>query len=134
MLTWQLYFLCSTTPMVTTSSSDGCVQVHQLTSGELTPVSSWKAHDYEAWITAFNYWDTNIVYTGWYLYKSSRNVNCLKSTILQKYNWYYYHFCLNCSFQDTNVLHMYGVEFLLLCMFVCFGQYIYLRNLLNNYL
>ncbi|XP_011445594.3 diphthine methyltransferase isoform X1 [Magallana gigas] len=63
-LDWSNRVSKSNAPMLTTSSSDGCVQVHQLTSGDLTPVSSWKAHDYEAWITAFNYWDTNVVYTG----------------------------------------------------------------------
>ena len=59
-----LLFCHSTTPQLTTSSSDGCVQVHQLTQGELTPVCSWKAHDYEAWITAFDNWNTNVVYSG----------------------------------------------------------------------
>uniref|UniRef100_A0A8W8MRX1 Uncharacterized protein n=1 Tax=Magallana gigas TaxID=29159 RepID=A0A8W8MRX1_MAGGI len=37
--------------MLTTSSSDGCVQVHQLTSGEPIPVSSLKVHNNDAWIT-----------------------------------------------------------------------------------
>ncbi|XP_065921806.1 uncharacterized protein [Magallana gigas] len=37
--------------MLTTSSSDGCVQVHQLSSGEPIPVSSLKVHNNEAWIT-----------------------------------------------------------------------------------
>lgn len=30
----------------------------------LTLTESWKAHDYEPWVTAWNYWDTNFVYSG----------------------------------------------------------------------
>nr|XP_022317905.1 diphthine methyltransferase-like isoform X1 [Crassostrea virginica] len=63
-LDWSNRINKSTTPQLTTSSSDGCVQIHQLTQGELTPVCSWKAHDYEAWITAFDNWNTNVVYSG----------------------------------------------------------------------
>ncbi|KAK3739991.1 hypothetical protein RRG08_005263 [Elysia crispata] len=31
---------------------------------DLTPVLSWHAHDYEAWITAFHKFDNNLVFTG----------------------------------------------------------------------
>ncbi|KAF9455998.1 WD-40 repeat-containing protein [Collybia nuda] len=32
--------------------------------GGLTLTESWKAHDYELWVGAWNYWDTNVVYSG----------------------------------------------------------------------
>lgn len=32
----------------------------------LSVVDVWKAHDYEVWTGAWDYWNTNIVYTGWY--------------------------------------------------------------------
>lgn len=50
---------------ITCSSSDGCVSLFSLTESEgLNCLSSWKSHDFEAWITAFDYWNTNIIYTG----------------------------------------------------------------------
>lgn len=29
-----------------------------------TIVEKWKAHDYEAWIAAFNYWNPNVIWSG----------------------------------------------------------------------
>ncbi|KAK9523214.1 hypothetical protein VZT92_019620 [Zoarces viviparus] len=46
------------------SDSAGCVSVLSLAEGALTPLSQWKAHDFEAWISAFSYWDTQLVYSG----------------------------------------------------------------------
>ncbi|XP_061169058.1 diphthine methyltransferase-like [Saccostrea echinata] len=63
-LDWANRITKSDPPQLTTSSSDGHIHVHQLISGDLTLLSSWKAHDYEAWITAFNYWDTNVLFSG----------------------------------------------------------------------
>nr|XP_044993070.1 diphthine methyltransferase isoform X2 [Jaculus jaculus] len=49
-------------------SSDSKGQLHLLmvneTTAELQPVASWPAHHYEAWITAFNYWQTELLYSG----------------------------------------------------------------------
>lgn len=33
-------------------------------TGNLTIVNRWRAHDYEPWIAAWNYWDTSIIYSG----------------------------------------------------------------------
>lgn len=49
---------------VVSSDSAGCVNVLSLGENSLTAVSQWKAHDFEAWISAFSYWDTQLVYSG----------------------------------------------------------------------
>nr|XP_043881149.1 diphthine methyltransferase isoform X1 [Solea senegalensis]XP_043881151.1 diphthine methyltransferase isoform X1 [Solea senegalensis] len=49
---------------VVCSDSAGCISVLSLDEGSLTTLSQWKAHDFEAWISAFSYWDTQLVYTG----------------------------------------------------------------------
>ncbi|XP_069871288.1 diphthine methyltransferase isoform X4 [Dipodomys merriami] len=49
-------------------SSDSKGQLHLLTVNEagsgLQCVASWQAHHFEAWVAAFNYWQTDIVYSG----------------------------------------------------------------------
>ncbi|GAB1286037.1 Diphthine methyltransferase [Apodemus speciosus] len=48
-------------------SSDSKGQLHLLMVNEgaadLQPVASWPAHHFEAWIAAFNYWQTELVYS-----------------------------------------------------------------------
>ncbi|KAI0689612.1 WD-40 repeat-containing protein [Cytidiella melzeri] len=47
------------------SMSDGSVALLQpATSAGLSVVDTWHAHDFEPWIAAWNYWDTNTIYTG----------------------------------------------------------------------
>ncbi|XP_051022258.1 diphthine methyltransferase [Acomys russatus] len=49
-------------------SSDSKGQLHLLTvsegAAELQQVASWPAHHFEAWIAAFDYWQTELVYSG----------------------------------------------------------------------
>ncbi|KAM4877668.1 diphthine methyltransferase isoform 2-T2 [Thomomys bottae] len=49
-------------------SSDSKGQLHLLMVDEagsgLQRVASWQAHHFEAWIAAFNYWQTEVVYSG----------------------------------------------------------------------
>ncbi|KAL5518935.1 hypothetical protein ACEPAH_618 [Sanghuangporus vaninii] len=50
---------------IAVSCSDGSLSVFQPdTSGCFAEMRSWHAHDFEAWITAWDYWNTNIVYSG----------------------------------------------------------------------
>ncbi|XP_050616083.1 diphthine methyltransferase isoform X1 [Macaca thibetana thibetana] len=49
-------------------SSDSTGQLHLLTVNETGPklqkAAAWQAHQFEAWIAAFDYWHTEIVYSG----------------------------------------------------------------------
>lgn len=51
---------------IITSDSKG--QLHLLKVDEAGPgpraVTTWQAHDFEAWVAAFNYWQTDVVYSG----------------------------------------------------------------------
>ena len=46
------------------SNSDGFLSLFDLNSPDLTEIASWQAHDLEVWITAFNYHNTSIIYSG----------------------------------------------------------------------
>ncbi|KAI5613054.1 diphthine methyltransferase isoform X2 [Silurus asotus] len=54
----------STDLRVLTSDSTGSLTVLSLAEDNLSAVAQWKAHDFEAWISAFSYWDTQLVYSG----------------------------------------------------------------------
>ncbi|CAN9512783.1 unnamed protein product [Ophioblennius macclurei] len=63
-LDWSTGRLDSSDVRVVCSDSAGCVNVFSLAEGALTALSQWKAHDFEAWISAFSYWDTQLLYSG----------------------------------------------------------------------
>uniref|UniRef100_A0A665UX91 Diphthamide biosynthesis 7 n=1 Tax=Echeneis naucrates TaxID=173247 RepID=A0A665UX91_ECHNA len=63
-LDWSTGRMDSSDVRVVCSDSAGCVSVLSVAEGTLTTLSQWKAHDFEAWISAFSYWDTQLIYSG----------------------------------------------------------------------
>ena len=51
------------TQRVVTSDSTGSLSVFEVTS-DVTMTSQWHAHDFEAWICAFDQWRTDVLYSG----------------------------------------------------------------------
>ncbi|KAG0693499.1 Diphthine methyltransferase [Chionoecetes opilio] len=63
-LDWSTRKDSSDDPLIAISDSKGKITLIQLGNEELKPQQSFPAHEYEAWITGFNYWNKNILYTG----------------------------------------------------------------------
>lgn len=63
-LDWSTRKNNSDAPLIATSDSKGKISIIQLVNQELRLQQKLLAHEYEAWITSFNYWNDNIVYTG----------------------------------------------------------------------
>lgn len=51
-------------PVIAISDSNGKITLVKLCNEEMKLQQRFPAHEYEAWITAFNYWNTSILYTG----------------------------------------------------------------------
>lgn len=49
---------------IAVSDSKGAVSLYKVAGDKLELVASKKLHDFEAWITAFDYWNPNTVYSG----------------------------------------------------------------------
>ncbi|XP_056275972.1 diphthine methyltransferase [Pseudoliparis swirei] len=63
-LDWSTGRMDSSDVRVVCSDSAGGLSLLSLAEGSLVAVVQWKAHDFEAWISAFSYWDTQLVYSG----------------------------------------------------------------------
>ncbi|KAJ2369754.1 hypothetical protein H4S01_000803 [Coemansia sp. RSA 2610] len=63
-LDWSNRLSPSNTPHIVTSQSDGSLNLLQFSESKLEVASQWQGHDMEAWISAFDYWNTNVVYSG----------------------------------------------------------------------
>jgi len=75
-----LYVSYCSEPRIIVSGSSGNLTLVELTGSGLIPASQWKAHDFEAWVAAFNYFNTSIVYSG---------KNCTDVS----YFLYFFYFC-----------------------------------------
>ncbi|CAH1795262.1 unnamed protein product [Owenia fusiformis] len=63
-LDWSTGKYPSQTPEIVFSDSKGMIGIIDATSSPKVQPIKWKAHDFEAWIAAYDYHDTNILYSG----------------------------------------------------------------------
>ncbi|PIA18305.1 WD40 repeat-like protein [Coemansia reversa NRRL 1564] len=63
-LDWSNRLEGGSKPSIATSHSDGCLQLLEMTESAIRIESQWQAHDLEAWIAAFDYWNPAVVYSG----------------------------------------------------------------------
>ena len=46
------------------SQSDGFLSLLRPRDGMMIVTENWHAHEYEPWVAAWNYWDTNVLFSG----------------------------------------------------------------------
>nr|CBH09247.1 putative WD40 repeat domain 85 [Heliconius melpomene] len=51
-------------PCLVVSDSSGAVTVFRVLEKGLENIGQWKSHNFEAWIAAFNYWNSDVFYSG----------------------------------------------------------------------
>lgn len=63
-LDWNNRIYQSESPKIVVSHSDGGISLNDVSEGGITTMETWKGHDFEAWIAAFDHFDPNTVFTG----------------------------------------------------------------------
>ncbi|RZC34978.1 diphthamide biosynthesis protein 7, partial [Asbolus verrucosus] len=63
-LDWATGKYPSDEPQVVCSDSKGAIHRFRLKDDQLVEQGRWHGHEFEAWITGFYYWDTNIFFSG----------------------------------------------------------------------
>ena len=63
-LSWCNEIDSSLVPQLASSSSNGKIQLFQLSESSVTRTACWRAHDFEAWICCFDIYNPSILYSG----------------------------------------------------------------------
>ncbi|XP_018574760.1 diphthine methyltransferase [Anoplophora glabripennis] len=63
-LDWSTAIYGSNEPEIVCSDSKGRIHLMKLIDNNIILLNTWQGHDFEAWISAFYYWDTNIFFSG----------------------------------------------------------------------
>ncbi|KAJ1643594.1 hypothetical protein J3B02_000061 [Coemansia erecta] len=61
---WSNRLDSTDTPSIAASYSDGSVRLLRFAESRLEVLDQWQAHDAEAWITSFDYWNPSVVFSG----------------------------------------------------------------------
>lgn len=78
-LDWSTGKYQSQTPKIICSDSKGDIHLFRFFGDNLELENTWHAHDFEAWIAGFYYWDINIMFTGKNTIKCELNDNIINS-------------------------------------------------------
>lgn len=63
-LDWSTGICQSNEPEIICSDSKGRIHLLKLINNNLTLLNTWPCHDFEAWTSAFYYWNTNLFFSG----------------------------------------------------------------------
>ncbi|XP_035432929.2 diphthine methyltransferase isoform X1 [Spodoptera frugiperda] len=61
---WSTNKTHSDDPYLAVSDSAGCIHILKIVENCVKVVCKWESHSFEAWITAFNYWNSDVFYSG----------------------------------------------------------------------
>lgn len=82
-LDWSTNKIESEEPRIVVSDSAGHVTVFSVVGDKLFKIGRWKGHGFEAWIAAFNYWNSNVFYSGkCYVWKMKYYLVVIKKHLL----------------------------------------------------
>jgi diphthamide biosynthesis protein 7 len=63
-LDWNNKKFLNSSPNIIVSSSNSILYLCQIMTNDIILLKSWNAHDYENWIACFDYWNSNLIYSG----------------------------------------------------------------------
>ncbi|CAH0398057.1 unnamed protein product [Chilo suppressalis] len=63
-LDWSTNKMLNDPPKLVVSDSSGSVTILTVTENGMKKTNTWKSHNFESWIAAFNYWNTEVFYSG----------------------------------------------------------------------
>ncbi|XP_039753846.1 diphthine methyltransferase isoform X1 [Pararge aegeria] len=63
-LDWSTNKVTNEQPSLAISDSSGAVTIMRVVGRSLEKIGLWQTHSFEAWIAAFNYWNTDVFYSG----------------------------------------------------------------------
>nr|XP_032525075.1 diphthine methyltransferase [Danaus plexippus plexippus] len=63
-LDWSTNKILNEEPRLIASDTSGTLTLTKVVGNFMRKIGKWKCHSYDAWVTAFNYWNTDLFYSG----------------------------------------------------------------------